>query len=207
MRQARFRALVSSGHLHGCVGRLLRSRLSCCGRLFSSLILRLRDASAEASSRRDIPDCAWGDRLIRFAHHDDPRSSWRGRSASNFVSYPRLGAGKSRTFLVFPRVFVDLGKCIQRGPHAPLCSRITCEIGCETPPALAPAAREGLGVGALREEGARRPQAFGIARHEGAGHLSGQIHGHAHCLGGVGCGFLQGDERTALAAARAAHVS
>ena len=105
LRQARFRALVSSGHLHGCVGCLLRSRLSCCGRLSSSLILRLRDASAEASSRRDIPDCAWGDRLIRFAHHDDPRSSWRGRSASSFVSYPRLGAGKSRTFPVFPASF------------------------------------------------------------------------------------------------------
>lgn len=190
LRQARFRALVSSGHLHGCVGRLLRSRLSCCGLLFSSLILRLRDASAEASSRRDIPDCAWGDRSIRFAHHDDPRSSWRERFASDFAGCPRLGPRNSALFRFSPRVFVDLGKCIQRGLHASLCPWITREIGCETPPALAPAAREGLGVGALREEGARRPQAFGIARHEGAGHLSGQIHGHAHCLGGVGCGFL-----------------
>lgn len=152
LRQARFRALVSSGHLHGCVGRLLRSRLSCCGRLSSSLILRLRDASAGVFSRRDIPDCAWGDRSIRFAHHDDPRSSWRGRSASNFAGYPRLGAEKFRTFSVlFPRVFVDLGKCIQRGPHAPLCPRITREIGCGTPPRAGP----------CRQGGARRGRASG----------------------------------------------
>ena len=75
---------------------------------------RLRPAEASQATRR--PAALSVPLVVRFPSP----AVLVGWFVSNFASCPRREAEESRASLVF----ADLGKCVQQGPHLPLCPRV-----------------------------------------------------------------------------------